>query len=143
VCDETLHAAPNVVAAGDVANWPNPMFANRRMRIEHWANAVEQGSAAGRSLVRGAAAAPFASVPSFWSDHFDVRLQSVGVPAWADEFRVTDGEPDEGRFAAAAYRDGTLVGAIAYAMPRAMIRHRAAIVAGSAIAEPLSQHNVA
>lgn len=128
-CDETLHAAPNVVAAGDVADWPNPSFGGRRMRIEHWSNAVEQGTAAGRALVRGPDAAPFGSIPSFWSDHFGVRLQSVGLPALAADFQVTDGDPGDGTFAAAGYRDGALVGAVAYAMPRALIRHRAALLA--------------
>lgn len=129
-CDETLHAASNVVAAGDVCNWPNPLFGGHRMRIEHWSNAVEQGTAAGRALVRGRDAHPFGSIPSFWSDHFGVRLQSVGLPSLADDFRVTHGHPDDNQFAAAAYRDGTLIGAVAYAMPRAIIQHRAELLKG-------------
>lgn len=133
-CDETLHAAANVVAAGDVANWPNPLFDGRRMRIEHWSNAVEQGRAAGRALVRGPDAAPFESIPSFWSDHFGIRLQSIGLPATADDFRVTHGDPGENRFAAAAYRAGSLVGAVAYAMPRAIIEHRTALLKGGSAA---------
>ena len=136
LCDETLHAGPSVVAAGDVANWPNPSFGGRRMRIEHWSNAVEQGRAAGRALVRGPQAAPFAAIPSFWSDHFGVRLQSVGLPGSADDHRVTDGRPGENRFAAAGYRGGTLVGAVAYEMPRALIRHRATLVAGAGSRAP-------
>lgn len=131
MCDETLHAAPNVVAAGDVANWPNPMFSSRRMCIEHWSNAVGQGTAAGRALVHGPHSIPFTSVPSFWSDHFGVRLQSIGLPAWADDFQITDGHPDEGCFAAATYREGTLIGAVAYGMPRALLRHHSALVAGA------------
>ena len=46
VCDETLLAAPGVVAAGDVARWPNPLFGGESMRVEHWTNASEQGVAA-------------------------------------------------------------------------------------------------
>lgn len=131
LCDATLHAAPNVVAAGDIANWPNPKFAGLPMRVEHWANATEQGRAAARALLRGPDAQSFGSVPSFWSDHFGVRLQSIGVLSLADEFRVSDGDPAEGRFAAGAYRDGQLVGAIAYAMPRALLKHHGALSAGT------------
>lgn len=133
LCDETLHAAPGVVAAGDVACWPNPMFGGRRMRVEHWSNAVEQGKTAGRALLHGASAEPFTSVPSFWSDHFGARLQSVGLPALADDFEVTDGDPDEGTFAAAAYRGGAMIGALAYDMPRALIKHRAALIARASV----------
>ena len=49
VCDETLLAAPGVVAAGDVARWPNPAFDGEVMRIEHWTNAAEQGVYVGRA----------------------------------------------------------------------------------------------
>ena len=51
VCDETLLAAPGIVAAGDVARWPNPMFDGEVMRLEHWTNAAEQGVAAARRLL--------------------------------------------------------------------------------------------
>jgi NADPH-dependent 2,4-dienoyl-CoA reductase/sulfur reductase-like enzyme len=127
LCDATLCAvgAEDIVAAGDVARWSNPLFGGRTMRIEHWSNAVEQGAAAARSLLAGADAEPFASLPSFWSDHFGVRLQSIGLPALADEFVVTAGHVDEGRFGAGAYRDGELVGGVAYGMPKALIALRA------------------
>jgi len=130
ICDETLHAAPNVVAAGDVACWPNPTFGGLPMRVEHWSNAIEQGAAAAKSLLHAADAVPFASVPSFWSDHFGVRLQSIGAVGLAEEFRISDGDPADRRFAAGAYRNGHLVGAIAYAMPRALIKHRSSLAAG-------------
>ena len=51
VCDETLLAAPGIVAAGDVARWPNPLFDGELMRLEHWTNAAEQGVAAARRLL--------------------------------------------------------------------------------------------
>ena len=50
VCDETLVAAPGVVAAGDVARWPNRLFDGEVMRIEHWTNATEQGVYAANRL---------------------------------------------------------------------------------------------
>ncbi len=80
VCDETLLAAPGVVAAGDVTRWPNPLFDGELMRLEHWTNAAEQGVAAARRLLYGDGAAPepFAPVPFVWSDQYDRKIQTVG-----------------------------------------------------------------
>jgi 3-phenylpropionate/trans-cinnamate dioxygenase ferredoxin reductase component len=126
VCDASLRATGHgaIVAAGDVARWPNPTFGGLMMRIEHWTNAVEQGAAAARALLRGDEAPAFSSVPSFWSDHFGTRLQSIGLPRLADEFRVTSGAVEDGRYAAAAYREGRLIGAITYGMPKALVKLR-------------------
>ncbi len=133
LCDSSCAAlgAENVVAAGDVARWPNPVFDSAPMRIEHWTNAVEQGSAAALTLLRGSSPdTVYAPVPSFWSDHFGTRLQSVGLPALADETTVVDGSLEERRFAAVCRRDGRLVGAITYAMPRALLKYRIALARG-------------
>ena len=51
VCDATLQAAPHVFAAGDVAAWPHPMADGEQIRIEHWTNAAEQGTHAGRNAL--------------------------------------------------------------------------------------------
>ena len=79
LCDETLAAgAPDVVAAGDVARWHNPLF-GESMRVEHWTNAVEQAGAAAERLLAGPAAAkPFAPVPFVWSDQYDRKIQVAG-----------------------------------------------------------------
>jgi NADPH-dependent 2,4-dienoyl-CoA reductase/sulfur reductase-like enzyme len=124
LCDATLHAegSDDVVAAGDIARWPNPLYGDLSMRVEHWTNAVEQGSAAARALLAGRhRAQPFKSVPSFWSDHFGIRLQSVGLPSLADRFDVLAGDPAGGTFAAAAYAGDVLVGGVAYGLPRALV----------------------
>jgi 3-phenylpropionate/trans-cinnamate dioxygenase ferredoxin reductase component len=133
LCDSSCAAigAENVVAAGDVARWPNPVFDSAPMRIEHWTNAVEQGSAAALTLLQGSGPeTAYAPVPSFWSDHFDTRLQSVGLPALADETTVVDGSLEERRFVAACRRDGKLVGAITYGMPRGLLKYRIALARG-------------
>jgi NADPH-dependent 2,4-dienoyl-CoA reductase/sulfur reductase-like enzyme len=127
VCDERLAAvgASNVVAAGDVARWPNPRCGGAPMRVEHWTNAGEQGKAAARTLLHGAAADPHASVPFFWSEHFGVRMQSVGLPELADRFQPLDGSPDEGKYALAGYRDDRLVAGLSWNLPRALVALRA------------------
>jgi len=78
-----------VVAAGDVARWRHPFFGG--IRLEHWENAVLQGEAAALSLLHGDAAEPYAPVPFFWSDQYDVKLQLVGLPAEGDDFTIIDG----------------------------------------------------
>ncbi len=109
-----------IAAAGDIARWPNPAFGGRSMRIEHWANAIEQGQAAARALLRGDEAPAFSSLPSFWSDHCGVRLQSVGMPSLGDRLEFTDGGAADDRYAVSSYLDGRLVGGQAYGNPRAM-----------------------
>ena len=90
VCDETCLAAPGIVAAGDVARWPNPRF-GVDMRVEHWDNALDQGAAAARRLLAGdEAGVPYAPVPWFWSDQYDRKIQLVGRPGPDDEVRVVD-----------------------------------------------------
>jgi 3-phenylpropionate/trans-cinnamate dioxygenase ferredoxin reductase component len=139
VCDATLAAAgvEGVVAAGDVARWPNPTFGGMAMRIEHWTNAVEGGVHAARTLLAPAGeAADYAAVPSVWSDHFGVRLQTVGLPAQADRIELVEGSLEERRFCAAAYREGRLIGALAYSMPKALVRYRIKLARGAYLAEP-------
>lgn len=120
--------AESVVAAGDVARWRNPLFGGMAMRVEHWTNAVEQGIAAARTLLHGGGpATSYAAVPSFWSDHFGTRVQSVGLPQLGDRVDVVDGSPQERRFVAVAYRGDELVGATAYGMAHKLVPYRIAL----------------
>jgi 3-phenylpropionate/trans-cinnamate dioxygenase ferredoxin reductase subunit len=128
VCDAASAAAgaERVVAAGDVARWPNPVFGGLSMRVEHWTNAVEQGMAAARTLLHGSSPeTAYRSVPGFWSEHFGTRLQSVGLPGLADRTEIVEGSVDDGRFVAAAYRDDALVGAVTYGNARGLAPFRA------------------
>jgi 3-phenylpropionate/trans-cinnamate dioxygenase ferredoxin reductase component len=126
ICDAGLGVigVPGAVAAGDVARWPHPALGGALLRLEHWANAAEQGVAAARRLVHGSATGPYAPVPSFWSDQFGTRLQCVGLPAMADETRVVDGDPADGRFVAEFLCDGEVVGATTAGAPRALLGYR-------------------
>lgn len=136
-CDAACAAlgAERVVACGDVARWPNAAFGGASMRIEHWTNAAEQGVAAARTLLHDAAAGEYAPIPSFWSDHFGVRMQCIGMPARADRFEIVEGAPADRRFAAAAYRGDRLVGGVAYGMPRPLARLRAQLARAARPAE--------
>ncbi|MET9081245.1 FAD-dependent oxidoreductase [Streptomyces sp. NPDC004237] len=129
VCDPYCQAAEGVYAAGDVARWHNPLF-DTSMRIEHRTNAAEQAMAAARNLLHPESAKPFAPVPYFWSDQYDVRIQAYGWLRGHDEVAVADGDLAERRFVA-AYRGGDrLVGAVAVGMPPKVIhRWRQAVAA--------------
>ncbi|OXY88748.1 NAD(P)/FAD-dependent oxidoreductase [Streptomyces diastatochromogenes] len=131
VCDQYCAAAPGVYAAGDVARWHHPHF-GVRMRIEHRTNAAEQGMAAARNLLNPEAAKPFAPVPYFWSDQYDLKIQAYGYLRGHDELAFVDGDLAEGHFVA-AYRTGDrLAGALAVGMPPKTIRRwRQAVAAGA------------
>jgi 3-phenylpropionate/trans-cinnamate dioxygenase ferredoxin reductase component len=76
VVDELCRStAADVYAAGDVANHFHPVF-GRRIRIEHWQNAMRQASAAARSML--GKGRPYDDVPWFWSDQYDMNLQYAG-----------------------------------------------------------------
>jgi len=126
VCDETLLAAPGVVAAGDVARWPNPLFGGESMRLEHWTNASDSGVAAARRLLCGERAEPepFAPVPFVWSDQYDRKIQTAGHFTGDDEMRVVHGSLEERRFVAVFGRGARLVGVLGFSMPAKVMQYR-------------------
>jgi 3-phenylpropionate/trans-cinnamate dioxygenase ferredoxin reductase subunit len=75
-------SAPDVFAAGDVASVEHPLLGGR-VRVEHWANALNQGSAAARSMLgRGE---PYTRLPYFYSDQFDLGMEYSGHARHWDE----------------------------------------------------------
>lgn len=124
VCDETCLAAPGIVAAGDVARWPNPLFDGASMRLEHWTNATEQGVHAARRLLGHEDA--FAPVPFVWSDQYDRKIQTVGVVSAADDVdvHIAHGSLDERQFVALFGRGGRLMGALGFNRPRFVMQYR-------------------
>jgi 3-phenylpropionate/trans-cinnamate dioxygenase ferredoxin reductase subunit len=89
-CDEYCRAAEDVYAAGDVARWLNTRYGTRA-RIEHRTNAGEQGRAAARNLLLGDIE-PFAPLPYFWSDQFDVKIQAYGWLNLTEPVEIVEGE---------------------------------------------------
>jgi 3-phenylpropionate/trans-cinnamate dioxygenase ferredoxin reductase subunit len=95
--DERLRtSAPAVLAAGDVANAQHPFY-GERIRVEHWANALNQGPAAARSMLGGDA--PYDRLPYFFSDQYDVGMEYSGFARTWDRV-VLRGDPGKREFIA-------------------------------------------
>jgi 3-phenylpropionate/trans-cinnamate dioxygenase ferredoxin reductase subunit len=81
--DEQLQTStPGVFAAGDVANAMHPFF-GRPLRVEHWANALEQGPAAARAMLGNRE--PYEKIPYFFSDQYDVGMEYAGYASEWDQ----------------------------------------------------------
>src|SRR2546429_2639462 len=77
--DEALRTSdPDIFAAGDVANSFNPLL-GRPVRVEHWANALNGGPAAARSML--GQAVRYDQVPYFYSDQYDLGMECAGLPS--------------------------------------------------------------
>ncbi|MEQ1874238.1 MAG: FAD-dependent oxidoreductase [Ilumatobacteraceae bacterium] len=145
ICDATLQtSAQGIYAAGDCARWPNGVFAgfdDEEMRIEHWTNAAEQGAAVARNLLavsRGETATPYESVPFFWSDQFDSRIQFVGRAHGDDDIHVFAGDPSGG-FAALYGFGGRLRGVLGVNMPKLVMPFRALLASKATWPEALEK----
>jgi len=76
--DEALRTSdPDIFAAGDVANSFNPLF-GRRIRVEHWANALNGGPAAARSMLGQPVS--YDRVPYYYSDQYELGMECAGLP---------------------------------------------------------------
>lgn len=145
VCDDALWTGvPGVFAAGDCARWHNHVFDphdDAVMRVEHWTNAAEQGAHAARNLLAqaaGEALTPYESVPFFWSDQFDSRVQFVGRAHGGDEVHVFAGSTN-GSFAALYGYQGRLRGVLGVSMPKMVMPFRTLIAAKASWADALQK----
>ncbi len=105
--DEHLQASVDgIFAAGDVANAIHPVF-GRRVRVEHWANALEQGPAAARSMLGRDVS--YAKVPYFFSDQYEVGMEYAGLHDPGSDELVLRGDMASREFIAFWVRGDTLV----------------------------------
>ena len=113
---------------------PQPLAVGHVVRVEHWSNAAEMALVEASNLVVDPAErVAYTTVPSFWSDQYDVKLQSVGFPARGERVHVVEGSVAERRFVAACERHDRVVGAIMWNMPRRMPAYRRLIADGPAL----------
>lgn len=134
VCNGSCEAAPGVYAAGDVARVANEWY-GESPRIEHWSNAVEQAVHAAQNVLAGpgagTAATSFSSVPYFWSDQYDRKIQLIGRARPHDEVLVVDGALADRRLTALFRRGDRLVACLAVNQPKALTKYRK-LLAGDA-----------
>jgi 3-phenylpropionate/trans-cinnamate dioxygenase ferredoxin reductase component len=129
-CDATLTAVgdPDVLGAGDIVSWPHVLADGDPIRIEHWTVAAEQGQLAGRNvLFPPDEREPYDQPPYFWSDQYDVKIQSLGLPGRAERLELLEATEDRSRFVYGGERDGRLVGVIAINAARRLGTYRMAL----------------
>jgi 3-phenylpropionate/trans-cinnamate dioxygenase ferredoxin reductase subunit len=96
-------SAPGIYAAGDVANHRHPVYGP--LRVEHWANALNQGPAAARNMLGHEH--PFDQLPYFFSDQYDVGMEYTGYARDWDRV-LFRGDPASREFIAFWLRDGRI-----------------------------------
>jgi 3-phenylpropionate/trans-cinnamate dioxygenase ferredoxin reductase subunit len=110
VVDEYLRTGvEGIYAAGDVANHYHPVF-GRRIRVEHWQNALKQGPVAARNMLDKDK--PYDEVPWFWSDQYEHNLQYAGFHTEWDEL-VVRGSMEERNFVAFYRKERRVLAAVA------------------------------
>ena len=103
-----------IAAAGDCTNHPSLRYGHR-VRLESVQNAIDQAKVAAASLLGDAR--PYDTVPWFWSDQYDVKLQIAGLSSGHDQV-VLRGEPSSSSFSAFYLQDGDLLAVDAVNSPK-------------------------
>ncbi|TXK42389.1 NAD(P)/FAD-dependent oxidoreductase [Nonomuraea sp. C10] len=123
-CDARCRAADGVYAVGDVTSfWHEGL--HRRLRLENRTNATEQAQVVAANLL--GADRPYAPIPYFWTDQYDVKIQTHGLPSPEAELSVAEGDPSERRFAALYREGGRVTGVLGWNMAKQarLLRQRA------------------
>ncbi|MHB9034311.1 MAG: NAD(P)/FAD-dependent oxidoreductase [Anaerolineae bacterium] len=106
---------PDIYAAGDIASWPSELY-GKRLRVEHWDVALNQGLAAGRNMA--GAGEPYGVLPYFFSDIYDFSFDAYGDISTWDAFLLR-GSLEAGSYAYFYFRDKVLVAALMVNRPKA------------------------
>jgi len=136
VCDAHCRAAPNVLAAGDVARWDHPVLGP--VRLEHWTNAREQAAVVAANILNSRQPVRYEPTPYVWSDHYGHRLQVIGQPDDQAPAQVIEGELGRPGFVAAYLRDGHMVAAVGLDAGARLVGLRRLVAARAPIAEVLA-----
>ena len=114
VDDHCCTSDPNVYAAGDCTNHPNPLL-DRRLRLESVPNAMDQARVSTANMLGDDKT--YAAIPWFWSDQYELKLQMVGFSADGDA-QVLRGDMASNQFAIFYLKDGKVVAADAVNSPK-------------------------
>ncbi|MEV7007750.1 FAD-dependent oxidoreductase [Streptosporangium sp. NPDC051022] len=141
LCDNALRVEgrSHLVAVGDVARFPNPRYDEVARRVEHWSIPTDTAKRAVVSLLADLGhverdPAPFAPLPTFWSDQYGLRIQSFGAPALGGaDIRVLEGDLD-GEVVVGYHDGGELIGVVIIGFPSALARYRNELMRTPALA---------
>lgn len=134
-CDDSGRTTvPDVYALGDVANWRDAD--GTPSRHEHWNRVIEQAVIVSQAISGNHPETPrIPSVPYFWSDQFEIKVQALGDPSPTDDVHIVD---DDGtKFLAYYSRGGTLTGVVGAGKAGAVMKMRAKLLKQTPIAELL------
>lgn len=121
---------PDIYAAGDVTWHLNPIY-DRHIRLESVPNATEQGKTIAAHI--NGAPKPYSSLPWFWSDQFDLKLQIAGLSEGYDDI-VLRGDITAGRsFAAFYFKGDKLLAVDAVNSPREFMMTKMALNKGATL----------
>jgi len=77
VDEQLMTSEPDIFAAGDCCSFPHALYDGRRIRLEAWRNARDQGATAAANML--GAGVTYDAVPSFWSDQYELTLRIAGL----------------------------------------------------------------
>ncbi len=118
---------PDIHAAGDCTNHPNPLL-GRRLRLESVPNALEQSRVAAAAMA-GKLHKSYASVPWFWSDQYELKLKMVGLSEGFERL-VLRGDPLSDSFSAFYLKDGKVLAADTVNRPQDFIAAKRLVAEG-------------
>jgi 3-phenylpropionate/trans-cinnamate dioxygenase ferredoxin reductase subunit len=128
-CRTTL---PNVYAIGDCAAHQNRYAGGARIRLESVQNAVDMAKAAAAHIVHGDAARPHDACPWFWSNQYDLKLQTVGLSIGHDA-RLVRGDPACGSWSLVYLRAGAVIALDCINAPRDYVQGKALVERGARV----------
>ncbi|HDZ55224.1 MAG TPA: pyridine nucleotide-disulfide oxidoreductase [Pseudomonas xinjiangensis] len=129
---------PAIYAIGDCSNHPSKAY-QRRIRLESVPNAVEQARVAAQSI--NGSPKPYESIPWFWSDQYDLKLQMVGLSQGYDQV-VIRGNPEERSFAAFYFANDKLIAADCVSRPSEFGMIRKLVQAGTTASSAAALANI-
>ena len=144
VCDQRLEtSAAGIFAAGDVCSYDSVVH-GRRLRVEHWDVALQQGRHVARAML--GSAEPYREIPYFFSDLADWASMEYVGPAYEWDEVIWRGEREAGQFSAWFLEGGVVRGALAVGRSEDLIHARTLIETGAdmsthaeALADPDSE----
>ncbi len=118
---------PDIYAAGDVTWHYNPIY-DRHVRLESVPNATEQAKVVANHI--NGKPAPYNSLPWFWSDQFDLKLQIAGLSEGYDDIIIRGDHDGSRRFAAFYFKGNKLLAVDAVNAPREFMMTKMALTKG-------------